>query len=181
MAGLALLFSRQLLNGSQDFFFGFNILILFYFFKYKVIETHARAFLPLNISAVGSVSRFPAGPSLMHHTVCVFARLFWNCETTLIISQFSQFKKTTQKHEKKNTPSKICLPYCASSLSFACHILKTKNMLWIFHFRWITMFSDGLIRLKIFKKIKKKSNLHLKIYPNHVLIQKVNNPQSTNT
>ena len=27
-----------------------------YFFKYKTIETHARAFLPLNISAVGSVS-----------------------------------------------------------------------------------------------------------------------------
>ena len=26
-----------------------------FFFKYKTIETHARAFLPLNISAVGSV------------------------------------------------------------------------------------------------------------------------------
>ena len=54
-AGLALLFSRQLLNSSQDFFFRFNILIFIYFFKYKTIETHARAFLPLNISAVGSV------------------------------------------------------------------------------------------------------------------------------
>ena len=54
-AGLAVLFSRQLLNGSQDFFFRFNILIFIYFFKYKTIETHARAFLPLNISAVGSV------------------------------------------------------------------------------------------------------------------------------
>ena len=28
---------------------------MIYFFKYKTIETHARAFLPLNISAVGSV------------------------------------------------------------------------------------------------------------------------------
>ena len=27
-------------------------------FKYKTIETHARAFLPLNISAVGSVEFF---------------------------------------------------------------------------------------------------------------------------
>ena len=54
-AGLAVLFSRQLLNGSQDFFFRFNILI--YFFKYETIETHARVFLPLNISAVGSVGK----------------------------------------------------------------------------------------------------------------------------
>ena len=53
-AGLAVLFSRQLLNGSQDFFH-FNIFIFIYFFKYKTIETHARAFLSLNISAVGSV------------------------------------------------------------------------------------------------------------------------------
>ncbi len=36
-------------------FFCFNILIFIYFFKYETIETHARAFLPLNISAVGSV------------------------------------------------------------------------------------------------------------------------------
>ena len=53
--GLAVLFSRQLLNGSQDFFFRFSTLIFIYFFKYKTIETHARTFLPLNISAVGSV------------------------------------------------------------------------------------------------------------------------------
>ena len=37
-------------------FFCFNILILIYFFKHETIETHARAFLPFNISAVGSVS-----------------------------------------------------------------------------------------------------------------------------
>ena len=36
-------------------FFRFNILILINSFKYKTIETHARAFLPLNISAVGTV------------------------------------------------------------------------------------------------------------------------------
>ena len=54
-AGLAVLFSRQLLNGSQGFFFRFNILMFIYFLKYKTIETHARTFLPLNISAVGSV------------------------------------------------------------------------------------------------------------------------------
>ena len=37
------------------FVFRFNILFFIYFFKYKTIETHARAFMPLNISAVGSV------------------------------------------------------------------------------------------------------------------------------
>ena len=37
------------------FFFRFNILIFIYFFKYKTIETHARAFFPLHISDVGSV------------------------------------------------------------------------------------------------------------------------------
>ena len=38
----------------------FNILIYIYSFKYKTIETHARAFLPLNISVVGSVSLLPS-------------------------------------------------------------------------------------------------------------------------
>ena len=51
---LAVLFSMQILNSSQDFFL-FNILILF-FFKYETIETHARAFLTLNISSIGTVS-----------------------------------------------------------------------------------------------------------------------------
>ena len=52
-AGLAVLFSRQILNSSQDFFL-LNILI--YFFKYEIIETHGRAFLTfiiLDISTVG--------------------------------------------------------------------------------------------------------------------------------
>ena len=39
-------------------FFRFNILICIYSFKYKTIETHARAFLPLNISTLGSVSAY---------------------------------------------------------------------------------------------------------------------------
>ena len=42
-------------KGLPGFFFSFNILIFIYFFKYKTIETHARAFLPLNISAIGTV------------------------------------------------------------------------------------------------------------------------------
>ena len=40
------------------FFFRFNILILIYFFKYETIETHARAFLPLNILSIGTVMRY---------------------------------------------------------------------------------------------------------------------------
>ena len=55
-AGLAVLFSRQLLNGSQVFFVCFNILIFIYFFQYKTIETHVRAFLTLNILAIGEYS-----------------------------------------------------------------------------------------------------------------------------
>ena len=42
-----------ILNGSQDFFL-FHIFI--YFFKYETLETHARAFLPFIILAVGSVN-----------------------------------------------------------------------------------------------------------------------------
>ena len=37
LAGLAVLFRRQLLNGSQDFFFRFNISIFIYFLKCKTI------------------------------------------------------------------------------------------------------------------------------------------------
>jgi hypothetical protein len=48
------LFSRQILNGSQDFFHIFSI-IFFFFFKYETIENHAHAFLALIISAVASV------------------------------------------------------------------------------------------------------------------------------
>ena len=40
----------------------------YYFFKYKTIKTHARAFLPLNISAIGTVlcvcSDFPDKQSI---------------------------------------------------------------------------------------------------------------------
>ena len=57
-AGLAVLFRRQIPNGSQDFYFLFNILIFIYFFKYETIETHARAFLTLNILAIGRVPYF---------------------------------------------------------------------------------------------------------------------------
>ena len=53
-AGLAVQFSRQLLNGSQNQFH-FDTSIFIYFLKYKIIETYARVFLLLNISAVGSV------------------------------------------------------------------------------------------------------------------------------
>ena len=53
-AGLAELFSRQHLNGSRDFIF-------FYFFKYETIETHARAFLTLNILSIGTVPRVTNG------------------------------------------------------------------------------------------------------------------------
>jgi hypothetical protein len=54
---LAVLISRQILNGSQDYFLLFNTLIFIYFFKYETIETYACAFLSLIILAVGTVVR----------------------------------------------------------------------------------------------------------------------------
>ena len=52
----AVLFSRQILNGSQDIFFSLILQFSFCFFKYETtIETHARAFFTLNILAVGRV------------------------------------------------------------------------------------------------------------------------------
>ena len=49
-----MLFSRQLLIGSKDFFL-FNILIFIYFFKWETIETHAREILTLNVLAIDIV------------------------------------------------------------------------------------------------------------------------------
>ena len=46
-------------------------------------------------------SRFPKGPWLMHHTVCVFARLFWNCETTLIIFSSHNLRKLLRSMKRR--------------------------------------------------------------------------------
>ena len=52
-AWVAVLFSRQLLNGSQDFIFVLVFLFFYFFKKYKTIETHARALLiRLDISLI---------------------------------------------------------------------------------------------------------------------------------
>ena len=56
-AGFAVLFSRQILNRSQDFFL-FNILIFIYLLKYETIETHGCAFFTLNILSIGTVRQF---------------------------------------------------------------------------------------------------------------------------
>ena len=50
-----MLFSRQLSNGSHNFFQTFSIYFLNYFIKNPQTR-NARAFLPLNISAVGTVN-----------------------------------------------------------------------------------------------------------------------------
>ena len=55
-AGLAVLFSRQLLNGSQDVNFSLISLNFHLFFKSETIETHARTFLTFNILAIGTVT-----------------------------------------------------------------------------------------------------------------------------
>ena len=57
-AGLAVLFSRQILNGSQDFFLSLTLNFFIYFFKYETIETYARAFLALIILAIAGVPHF---------------------------------------------------------------------------------------------------------------------------
>ena len=67
MAGLAMLFSRQILNGSQDFFFLFYTFLFIYFFKY--------AFLTLIILAIVRVIRVPSlGGPLTGTNLCVKAK-----------------------------------------------------------------------------------------------------------
>ena len=56
-AGLAVLFSRQLPNGSHDFFQTFSICIFNYFSK-NPQTTIALPFLTYNISATGGVSLY---------------------------------------------------------------------------------------------------------------------------
>ena len=57
-AGLAVLFSRQLPNGSQDFFHS-NILIFIYFFKYKNDFAYVLQFFSLISDGLGSVNLGP--------------------------------------------------------------------------------------------------------------------------
>ena len=55
-AGLAVLFSRQILNGSQDFFFSFiHIKFFIHFSKYETIETYAREFFMVINFSIGRV------------------------------------------------------------------------------------------------------------------------------
>ena len=68
-----------------------NILIFIYFFEYETIETHARAFLTLNILSIGTVTYF---------TFCIlftrFKNQFWNFE----IQIFKKFWWTRKKFYK---------------------------------------------------------------------------------
>ena len=57
LAGLAVLFSRQLPNGSDDFFQTFSIVFLNYFIK-NPQTTIALPFLTHNISAIGGVHSY---------------------------------------------------------------------------------------------------------------------------
>ena len=56
-AGLAALFSRQLPNGSKDFFLIFSIFKKT-IFRYETIETHALSFLTLIILVIDGVSDY---------------------------------------------------------------------------------------------------------------------------
>ena len=58
-AGLVVLFSKQILNSSWDFFH-FDILIFIYFFKYEIIETHARAFFTFIILGLATCGKVPS-------------------------------------------------------------------------------------------------------------------------
>ena len=55
LAGLVVLFSRQLLNGSQDFFSCFDTLIFIYFFKYETIFLYVLQFFLLIFFCLDSV------------------------------------------------------------------------------------------------------------------------------
>ena len=62
-AELAVLFSRQLPNGSHDFFHIFSIYFVL-FFRYETNETHSLAFLTHNILVLGGVPAHPLPPPL---------------------------------------------------------------------------------------------------------------------
>ena len=66
MAGLAVLFSRQLLNGSHNFFQTFSIFLKDYFIK-NPQTTIALPFLTHNISAIGGVMLLVSGIILLVH------------------------------------------------------------------------------------------------------------------
>ena len=81
LAGLAVLFSRQLPNGSHDFFQTFSICFFFYHFIKNPQTTIALPFLTHNNSAIGSVlgvtgGRFREIPlrvhSLQRGVICKF-------------------------------------------------------------------------------------------------------------
>ena len=65
------------------FFFLFSLFIFIYFFKYETIEIHARAFLTLNILAIGRVPS-PTHPCCMNISTTVFPRIV-SVETILFL------------------------------------------------------------------------------------------------
>ena len=67
MGWIGCAFQQATSKRLPGFFFRFNILI--YFFKYTTIRTHARAFLTLNILAVGSVGRNRQSWKLTHNLI----------------------------------------------------------------------------------------------------------------
>ena len=63
-----------------------------FYFKYKTIETNARAFLPLNISAVGSVAHYDERGE--------FQSLCWHQQKTAVVLEmvFKNIHNPTHKH-----------------------------------------------------------------------------------
>ena len=55
LAEFAVLFSRQILNGSQDFSFFYILCTIFSYFFNETIKTNGRAILSLIILGIGSV------------------------------------------------------------------------------------------------------------------------------
>ena len=74
LAELAVLFSQQILNGSQDVFISLYTLI-FIFFKYETIETHTRTFLTLNIFVIGR--GIGQKEPVIHYAEKTGSRSFW--------------------------------------------------------------------------------------------------------
>ena len=62
-------------------FFCFNIFIFIYFFKYETIETHARAFLTVNILAIGRVCKVSQTKAKKTFLSLPFCSNFWQRPT----------------------------------------------------------------------------------------------------
>ena len=123
-ARLAVLFSRQILSGSQAFFL-FSIFIFIYSFKYETIdEIHACTFLTLNILAIlGWTASAPqkfdnsGHTNLPWSTILKYVSRLWDCLFHTFINRLEVLRGQQLKlnHAVSRTKFEPNLYFCSSN------------------------------------------------------------------